>query len=447
MAGGGGMRLPMPGGGGGASASAPRGGRPVRRPHAVHRRDGSATASTGGDAPQREQPARPARTRTGREECAGGPVHQLGAGLLVERLSRADREAVRRGQDGPLPGLHRLGAAARPAPRWGRSTARTTRRCTSTPTFFDDMLSGQLGAKGGPFAIGYVIAHEYGHHIEDQLGILGRMRTQRGPEERRRAGRADGRLPRRGLGQGRAGDHRRAGRADHQRAQPGRHHAGHRRGAGGGRRPDPEAGAGRVDTDSFTHGTAASGCAGSTAACEQGTIKGCDTFAPTTCRGRHGTRRQPSTSPPPLRRAGARGPRGRGRPVRVGPGGAGRGGARGATQPGADRPAARRTPRSTWPSGQARTSRRRNARGRPSTPPASTARCARPRTDGWGSARSCTPSRRASSTSGAASGVPDASPVVTLGVNEVVPGLAVLGPDPELEDEMRELHERAFRRG
>ena len=38
-------------------------------------------------------------------------------------------------------------------------------------------------------------------------------------------------------------------------------------------------------------------------------------------------------------------------------------------------------------------------------------------------------------------------PVVTLGVNDVVPGVPVLGPDPELEAEMRELHERAFRRG
>jgi tRNA(Arg) A34 adenosine deaminase TadA len=39
-----------------------------------------------------------------------------------------------------------------------------------------------------------------------------------------------------------------------------------------------------------------------------------------------------------------------------------------------------------------------------------------------------------------------ASPVRVLGITDVVPDLTVLGPDPELEDEMRELHERAFRR-
>ena len=49
-------------------------------------------------------------------------------------------------------------------------------------TFFDDVLEGQLGGQGGDFVEPYVLAHEYGHHIQNLMGTMGRVRTQQGPE-------------------------------------------------------------------------------------------------------------------------------------------------------------------------------------------------------------------------------------------------------------------------
>lgn len=48
-------------------------------------------------------------------------------------------------------------------------------------TFFDTVLEPELGAPDQPFVEFYVLAHEYGHHISNLQGFLGRVRTQQGP--------------------------------------------------------------------------------------------------------------------------------------------------------------------------------------------------------------------------------------------------------------------------
>jgi uncharacterized protein len=48
-------------------------------------------------------------------------------------------------------------------------------------TFFDEVLEKQLNGPSGAFVEPYVLAHEYGHHIQNLMGTMGRVRTQKGP--------------------------------------------------------------------------------------------------------------------------------------------------------------------------------------------------------------------------------------------------------------------------
>ncbi len=153
------------------------------------------------------------------------------------------------------------------------------RRVYLDTTFFDDMLEGQLGAKGGPFAIGYVIAHEYGHYIEDQLGILGQDPHSEGPRSDavRVELMADCLAGAWAKGAQETKDENGVTiiadltQDDIARAIDAAEAVGDDR--------IQKRSSGRVDTDSFTHGSAEQRVRWFNKGLSEGTIRGCDTFS------------------------------------------------------------------------------------------------------------------------------------------------------------------------
>ena len=49
------------------------------------------------------------------------------------------------------------------------------------PTFFEEILQGQLNGPSGASSSRTSSPHEYGHHIQNLLGTMGKVKTQQGP--------------------------------------------------------------------------------------------------------------------------------------------------------------------------------------------------------------------------------------------------------------------------
>ena len=152
--------------------------------------------------------ARTGHDANAREDCRiVGDVNSIQKLLVASRAGRDYTIAT----DGVLHRLDRHRLRHRPRPTSARSTAPSTRKVYIDLGFFDELRT-RFGAQGGPLAEAYVLAHEYGHHVQDMLGRSSAAApAQQGAQGRSVRDGAAGRLLRRRLGAPRHADrlHRR----------------------------------------------------------------------------------------------------------------------------------------------------------------------------------------------------------------------------------------------